>query len=160
VSYFFASLFFASLLALVNRIFTWVVRRFSFHFLLATGGRIFAGSFRFSWHFKRNAMRVCFLLKVRPEKIEEYKARHAQVSPEMLAALRQTGWRNYSLFLRPDGIVVGYCETDDFDQCRAAMKHYPVNQRWQTEMAPLFDSLDGDSADDAMFPLEEVFHLD
>ena len=104
-------------------------------------------------------MRVCFLLKVRPEKIEECKARHAQVWPEMLAALRQTGWRNYSLFLRPDGIVVGYCETDDFDQCRAAMKHYPVNQRWQAEMAPLFDSLNGDGADDAMFPLEEVFHL-
>ena len=105
-------------------------------------------------------MRTCFLLKVRPEKIEEYKVRHAEVWPEMLAALRQTGWRNYSLFLRPDGMVVGYCETDDFDQSRAAMKHYPINLRWQREMAPLFDSLKGDSADDAMFPLEEIFHLD
>ncbi|MGD0470622.1 MAG: L-rhamnose mutarotase [Terriglobales bacterium] len=109
---------------------------------------------------KRNEMRACFLLKVRPEKIEEYKARHAQVWPEMLAALRKTGWRNYSLFLRPDGLVVGYCEADDFDECRAAMKRHPVNQRWQTEMAPLFDSPNGDSADDTMFPLEEVFHLD
>ncbi len=105
-------------------------------------------------------MRTCFLLKVRTEKIEEYKVRHAQVWPEMLAALRQTGWRNYSLFLRPDGIVVGYCETDDFDHCRAAMKLHPVNQRWQAEMAPLFDSPNGADADDAMFPLEEVFHLD
>ncbi len=105
-------------------------------------------------------MRTCFLLKVRPEKIEEYKVRHAQVWPEMLAALRQSGWRNYSLFLRPDGIVVGYCEADDFDKSRAAMKHHPINQRWQTEMAPLFDSLNGGSADDVMFPLEEVFHLD
>ena len=49
-------------------------------------------------------MRTCFLLKVRPEKIEEYKVRHAEVWPEMLAALRQAGWRNYSLFLRPDGL--------------------------------------------------------
>jgi L-rhamnose mutarotase len=105
-------------------------------------------------------MRACFLLNVRPERIEEYKARHAQVWPEMLAALRETGWRNYSLFLRPDGLVVGYFETDNFDKCRAAMKCHPVNQRWQTEMAPLFDSPNGDSADDAMFPLEEVFHLD
>ncbi len=105
-------------------------------------------------------MRACFLLKVRPEKIEEYKARHAQVWPEMLAALHQTGWRNYSLFLRPDGLVVGYCEADDFDKCRAAMKNNPVNQRWQREMVPLFDSPNGDSADDAMFPLKEVFHLD
>jgi L-rhamnose mutarotase len=106
------------------------------------------------------AMRNCFLLKVRPEMIEEYKARHAKVWPEMREALRQTGWRNYSLFLHPDGLVVGYCETDNFDRCRVAMKSHPVNMRWQKEMAPLFDSLNGDAADDTMFPLEEVFHLD
>ena len=72
-------------------------------------------------------MRACFLLNVRREKIDEYKTRHAQVWPEMLAALRESGWRNYSLFLRPDGLVVGYCEADDFDKCRAAMKNHPVN---------------------------------
>jgi L-rhamnose mutarotase len=105
-------------------------------------------------------MRACFLLKVRREKIEEYKTRHAQVWPEMQAALRESGWRNYSLFLRPDGLVVGYCEADDFDRCRAAMKFQPVNQRWQTEMAPLFDSVNGETADDSMLPLEEIFHLD
>jgi len=105
-------------------------------------------------------MRACFLLNVRREKIDEYKARHAQVWPEMQAALRESGWRNYSLFLRPDGLVIGYCEADNFDKCRAAMKHHPVNQRWQREMAPLFNSSIGSSADDAMFPLEEVFHLD
>ena len=43
-------------------------------------------------------MRACFLLKVRHEKMDEYKARHAQVWPEMLKALRESGWRNYSLF--------------------------------------------------------------
>jgi L-rhamnose mutarotase len=56
--------------------------------------------------------------------------------------------------------MVGYCEADDFDKCRAAMKSHPVNRRWQTEMTPLFDSPNADSADDTMFPLEEVFHLD
>ena len=105
-------------------------------------------------------MRACFLLNVRREKIEEYKTRHAQVWPEMLSALRQTGWRNYSLFLRPDGLVVGYCEADDFDKSCAAMKCHPANRRWQIEMAELFDSLNGETADNAMFPLEEVFHLD
>jgi L-rhamnose mutarotase len=105
-------------------------------------------------------MRACFLLQVRPEKIEEYKTRHARVWPEMLTALRQTGWRNYSLFLRPDGLVVGYCEADNFETARNRMKNHPVNTRWQTEMAPLFQSSNGASADDTMFPLEEVFHLD
>ena len=38
--------------------------------------------------------RVCFLLKVRPERLAEYKERHKAVWPEMLAALRETGWQN------------------------------------------------------------------
>ena len=105
-------------------------------------------------------MRVCFLLKVRPERIDEYKSRHTGVWPEMLAALRETGWHNYSLFLRPDGLLVGYLEADDFDQCVARMKEHPVNARWQAEMAPFFDSLSSGGADDDMAPLEEVFHLD
>ncbi len=105
-------------------------------------------------------MRACFLLRVRQEKIDEYKARHAKVWPDMLKALRESGWRNYSLFLRPDGLVVGYVEAEDFEKCRAGMKDHPVNARWQAEMAPLFESLNGDAVDDTMFPLEEVFHLD
>jgi L-rhamnose mutarotase len=104
-------------------------------------------------------MRICFLLKVREEKLEEYKARHAQVWPEMLDALRQTGWRNYSLFLRPDGLLVGYLEADNFERCCAAMKEHEVNARWQAEMAPFFEKLDKGAADDNMIPLEEVFHL-
>ncbi|HEY1499906.1 MAG TPA: L-rhamnose mutarotase [Acidobacteriaceae bacterium] len=103
--------------------------------------------------------RICFLLKVRAGKIEEYKQRHASVWPEMLAALRATGWHNYSLFLRPDGLLVGYLETQDFDQARARMKDHPVNAKWQSEMAPLFESLDHGAADTSMTPLEEVFHL-
>jgi L-rhamnose mutarotase len=105
-------------------------------------------------------MRVCFLLKVRQDKLEEYKERHAHVWPEMLNALRNTGWRNYSLFLRPDGLLVGYLETDDFDRSCAAMKDQPINSRWQTEMAPFFEMLDGGAPDDRIFPLQEVFHLD
>lgn len=106
-------------------------------------------------------MRTCFLLKVRHDKLEEYKARHAEVWPEMLEALRQAGWRNYSIFLEPRGLVVGYVEADDFAKCHEAMKNHPVNARWQAEMAPFFESPNGGkSADGSMLILEEVFHLD
>jgi L-rhamnose mutarotase len=105
-------------------------------------------------------MRICFLLKLRPEKVAQYKVRHSQVWPEMLNALQETGWRNYSIFLRPDGLLVGYLEADDFEKCRTAMKNHPVNARWQNEMAPFFESNGTGAADDNMFPLEEVFHLD
>ena len=111
-----------------------------------------------SW--KEEGMRICFLLKVRQDKVGEYKARHAQVWPEMLEALRETGWRNYSLFLRPDGLLAGYLEAEDFEKSRAEMKKHPVNARWQAEMSSFFEALEGGAVDDHMRPLEEVFHLD
>lgn len=103
--------------------------------------------------------RVAFKLKVRPEMLEEYKRRHREVWPEMLQALRETGWHNYSLFMEPDGTLFGYLETPDFERARTEMEKREVNARWQREMAPFFESLTG-RPDEAMAPLEEVFHLD
>jgi L-rhamnose mutarotase len=104
--------------------------------------------------------RVCFLLQVKPERLAEYKLRHQAVWPEMLAALRQTGWRNYSLFLREDGLLVGYLETPDFEKARAGMAAREVNARWQREMGPFFEELAGRRPDEGLLRLEEVFHLD
>jgi L-rhamnose mutarotase len=103
--------------------------------------------------------RVCFLLKVRQERLAEYRERHAEVWPDMLSALRDSGWHNYSLFLRDDGLLVGYLETRDFEAAQAAMARTEVNARWQAEMAPFFEDLDG-RPDEGMRPLTEVFHLD
>ncbi|GAA3468649.1 L-rhamnose mutarotase [Nonomuraea roseola] len=99
--------------------------------------------------------RVCFLLKVKPDRLEEYRERHRNVWPEMLEALSRTGWRNYSLFLRDDGLLVGYLETDDYETARSAMAETDVDARWQAEMAPFFE---GD--DRGFLLLDEVFHLD
>jgi L-rhamnose mutarotase len=104
--------------------------------------------------------RVCFLLKVKPDRLEDYKERHKAVWPEMLQALRETGWHNYSLFLREDGLLVGYLETPDFQKALEGMAAREVNARWQREMAPFFEALEGQRPDEAMRPLEEVFHLD
>ena len=102
--------------------------------------------------------RVCFVLTVRPDRLAEYKRRHEQVWPEMLAALRDTGWHNYSIFLRDDGLLVGYLETEDFERAQAGMAATEVNARWQREMAPFFTT--GDRPDEQLAPLTEVFHLD
>ena len=105
-------------------------------------------------------MRICFLLKIRAEKLEEYKKRHSAVWPEMQDALRRTGWKNYSLFLRPDGLMVGYLEAEDFQKCCDDMQKEPINALWQKEMTPYFESLSGNAADESMIPLQEVFHLE
>jgi L-rhamnose mutarotase len=104
--------------------------------------------------------RVCFCLQVKRDRLSEYVERHKQVWPEMLDALRAAGWRNYSLFLRADGLLIGYLETQDFDRAVREMRETEVNLKWQTEMAPFFESQEELHADDQMRPLPEVFHLD
>lgn len=103
--------------------------------------------------------RVCFQLQVKPELIEEYTRRHAAVWPEMLTALKSSGWHNYSLFLRPDGLLIGYFETDSLPAALARMAATDVNARWQAEMSGFFEDLDG-APDEGFLQLTEVFNLE
>jgi L-rhamnose mutarotase len=102
-------------------------------------------------------MRYCFQLQIRPDRLAEYVERHQSVWPEMQDALRATGWRNYSLFLRTDGLLIGYVESDDLAASQAAMEALDVNTRWQSQMAEFFD---GTAPADGFPLLKEVFHLD
>ncbi len=102
--------------------------------------------------------RVCFQLQVHPGRLDDYRDRHRHVWPDMLAALRDTGWHNYSLFLRPDGLLIGYFETPSLQAARDGMARTDVNARWQAEMAPFFVALHGHARPG--FSAEEVFHLE
>ncbi|MCZ2805825.1 L-rhamnose mutarotase [Modestobacter sp. VKM Ac-2983] len=100
--------------------------------------------------------RVCFTLQVRPDRLDEYRERHAAVWPEMLRALRDAGWRDYQLFLRADGLLVGTVVTDDLDAAQAAVDAAEVSARWEAEMAPFFETGDGRGK----ATLDLVFDLD
>ncbi|MEO8261591.1 MAG: L-rhamnose mutarotase [Pseudolysinimonas sp.] len=104
--------------------------------------------------------RVCFQLQVDPSRLTEYRERHAAVWPDMLKALASTGWHNYSLFLRADGMLIGYFETPDLDAALAGMAATDVNSRWQAEMSPFFLDLEGAAPDTGFLRLTEVFHLE
>jgi L-rhamnose mutarotase len=104
--------------------------------------------------------RYCFLLQLRPELLQEYRERHAAVWPEMLRALQASGWQRYSLFARPDGLLVGYVEADDLTAAQQAMAATDVNRRWQAEMGKYFLDLDGRAPDEGFVLLEEIFNLD
>jgi len=103
--------------------------------------------------------RICFVLQVKPERIQEYKERHRSVWPEMKQALQTTGWNNYSLFLRSDGLLIGYLETEDFARAGSGMAALEINSRWQREMQDFFVQPENLLPDQAMSPLEEVFHV-
>ena len=102
--------------------------------------------------------RYCFTSRVDPRHLAEYRARHAAVWPEMLAALRDAGWRHYSLFLDDGGLLVGFFEADERDLAQARIAATDVNARWQAQMADLFSG-DG-SPDEGFVHLPEVFNLE
>jgi L-rhamnose mutarotase len=104
--------------------------------------------------------RVCFLGRIRPERLDEYRERHAQVWPDMLAALREAGWGNYTLFLTDDGLLVGYLETQDYQAALRRMAQTDINSRWQEEMAPYFAERSGRPPDQGFRRIDEIFHLD
>ena len=105
--------------------------------------------------------RVGFMLRIKKNLIADYKAQHQAVWPEMLAALRECGWHNYTLFLREDGLLFGYFETpESLQAAQAAMARTEINARWQDRMSPYFEIPDGAHPDALFVELEEVFHLD
>ncbi len=125
--------------------------------------------------------RIGFMLKVRPDKVQEYRERHKAVWPEMLDALRRHGWHRYSLFMNDEGLLFGYFETPEcFETALEGMSTEEVNRKWQDLMAPYFEETrvsrtkeslrsarqpsgsgtDVAYPDESMLQLEEVFHLD
>ncbi len=103
--------------------------------------------------------RVCFRLSVKPEMRDEYVRRHQEVWPDMLQALSDTGWHNYSLFIDDDCTVIGYFETADIGGALAGMDSREVNARWQADMSPFFADLDGRRPDEAFRQLTQIFFL-
>lgn len=103
--------------------------------------------------------RVCFQLQVKPELLPAYVEAHAAVWPEMLQAIADSGRRNYSLFLRPDGLLIGYYETDSVEASQAALAADPRTSAWEAAMAQYFVALDG-RPDQNSETLDEIFNLE
>jgi L-rhamnose mutarotase len=102
--------------------------------------------------------RYCLLGRVDPLRIADYRRVHQAVWPDLLRALKDAGWHNYSLFLREDGLLIGYVEADDLDQAQARIAATEVNARWQAAMSELFATQG--PPDEAWELVPEVFNLE
>jgi len=100
--------------------------------------------------------RSAFVLRIRPDRVEEYRAAHAEVWPEMLDALRGAGIRNYSIFLEGNR-AFGYFEADDLEAAAAYLERQEVSARWQDAMAGLLEERVPDGGPPS---LPEIFRLD
>ena len=78
----------------------------------------------------------------------------------MIEALKRSGWKNYSLFMRKDGMILGYVEVpESFSSALDRMSEEEINDKWQALMAPYFEISDGTNPDENMIELEEIFHI-
>ena len=104
--------------------------------------------------------RVCFVMYLKPDRVQDYLDAHTTVWPAMLDALREAGWHNYSLFLRENGQLFGYVEVAESVAASVqGMAGEEINTKWQEMMAPFFADISG-HPDESLLRLEEVFHLD
>jgi L-rhamnose mutarotase len=100
--------------------------------------------------------RSAFVLRIRPDRVDDYVEAHRAVWPEMLDALRRAGIRNYSIF-RSENEVFGYFETDDVASAARYLEAQDVSSRWQDHMAELLEERVPDAGPPT---LEEIFRLD
>ena len=109
---------------------------------------------------EKQMQRVGFRLQLDASRLDEYVEHHKNVWPEMQAALSETGWHNYTLFLdRSDASLFGYFETPDLQAALDGMAKKEVNDRWQAMMGEFFVSLNGARPDEGFLQLEDVFYL-
>jgi len=104
--------------------------------------------------------RVCFLLRIKPDLVEEYRRIHEPVWPELLDVMRRSGMNNYSLFLRPDGLLIGYFEAENPEESLRKVGETDVNRRWQERMAPYFEAGSGDLSGGGPEWVEQVFFME
>lgn len=102
--------------------------------------------------------RIAFRMRIKPGTEEEYRRRHQQVWPELLADLKRAGCQNYSIYLR-DTDLFAYMEVEDFQRYLEIMEMSSASERWEARMS---DILIRETEAATGFPplLEEVFHLD
>lgn len=103
------------------------------------------------------------VIGLRPEQMAEYKRLHADVWPEVLAQIRRSNIRNYSIYLRePENLMFAYFEYvgTDYEADMAAMAADPKTQEWWALCMPMQKPLETRAASEWWASTEEVFHMD
>lgn len=105
--------------------------------------------------------RRAMIIKVKPDRLEEYKALHADPFPGVLAALKAANVSNYSIFLKDD-ILFGYLEYtgEDWEADMAKVAADPETQRWWTFTDPCQERWPTAGEGEWWSDMEQVFFME
>lgn len=103
--------------------------------------------------------RYGMVIKVKPDKFQEYKQLHAQVWPDVLKMIKECNIRNYSIYHK-DGYLFSYFEYvgDDFESDMAKMAADTTTQKWWDVCKPCHEPLETRAEGEWWASMEEVFH--
>jgi L-rhamnose mutarotase len=79
---------------------------------------------------------VSFVLRIDPDRVEEYKMRHEQVDPDLEAQFAEVGIHRYHIFFH-EGTLFAYMEVENFDQAMKQLSDHPANLKWQAFMSDM-----------------------
>ncbi len=101
------------------------------------------------------------VIKVKPDKIDEYKKLHAAVWPEVKKMIADCNIRNYSIYLK-DGFLFSYYEYvgNDYDMDMKKMAADPFTQKWWEVCEPCQEPIENRETGEWWANMEEVFHQD
>ena len=105
--------------------------------------------------------RYGMIIKVRPDKLEEYKRLHADAWPGVLEIIKQCNIRNYSIYHKDD-MMFTYFEYvgDNFEADMAKMAADSTTQKWWDVCKPCLEPLQTRAEGEFWAEMEEVFHCD
>ena len=102
-----------------------------------------------------------WVIKVKPEKLEEYKDLHANPWPGVSKIIKECNIRNYSIYYR-DGYLFSYLEYtgSDWDADMKKMAADSLTNEWWKLTDPCQEKVETANSDEWWANMEEVFHLD
>ena len=105
--------------------------------------------------------RYGMLLRVRPERFEEYKKYHEAVWPQVLRLIHDCNIRNYSIFTK-DYYLFAYFEYagSDYAADMAKMAADAMMREWWDLMEPMQDPIESRAPGEWWARMEECFHTD
>jgi len=100
-----------------------------------------------------------FVYKIKPGLKAEYQKTHDEIWPEQVKALKDAGFKNYSMYYKEDGTVFSYLETDDFEKSVQVLFKSEVNRKWQELMEKYFDKTSSDILGPEITLLEKIWQM-
>ncbi|MHB1347324.1 MAG: L-rhamnose mutarotase [Candidatus Humimicrobiaceae bacterium] len=104
--------------------------------------------------------RLAFQMKIKKDKIEEYKEAHRNIWPEVLDSIKKSGIHNYSIFLRGTNLFA-YFEVENLNKFYKEINTgSELNDKWQEKMSEYLEEVGDLNPGEPMAFMEEVFHVD